>query len=370
MSNSKGGPGGFLAAILDFINSIFGGSQTPAPGIPVAPRPSSSLPPDNTTEPLRIVTSHVLLVIYDPVVDTATGAKLSQVMKWNRVDDLVNSFMTDILETSGGLARYQIIERMELNEFPVLTDGFRYDPASYANVLKRKQPPSQPEKVDYHAILNGLNILPRIASRELDEVWVFNFPFAGFYESVMGGAGAYWCNSNPLHFTSGFDRKFVIMGFSPERGIGEMLENFGHRAESILSKVFNCQGFLAWANNPLRVPAFVDPTSHLNLFQQYICFDQIAPGKAAVGSIHYAPNSAMPYEWNNPHQVSSNCYDWVNFPRFQNDIRLVNASEWGNGDIRQHHKWWLKHLLKVSGRTGGIANNWWQYILDPNLVNP
>jgi hypothetical protein len=46
----------------------------------------------------------------------------------------------------------------------------------------------------------------------------------------------------------------------------------------------------------------------------------------------------------------------------------VNADEWGNGDIRLHHKWWLSHFPKVAGRTASVANNWWQYIIDPNMI--
>jgi len=53
---------------------------------------------------------------------------------------------------------------------------------------------------------------------------------------------------------------------------------------------------------------------------------------------------------------------------FKEDVRQVNADEWGNGDTRILHKWWLRHLPKVAGRTSGVANNWWQYIMDPNLV--
>jgi hypothetical protein len=213
-----------------------------------------------------------------------------------------------------------------------------------------------------------LNVLPRIAMRDIDEVWLFAFPEAGFYESSMGGAGAFWCNSQPMAWTSSCNRRFIVMGFSYERGIGEMLESFGHRSESLVSKVFNCQDFVAWVYRPDRVPAAVGTT--LNLFQKFISFDQIAPSKAGIGTIHYAPNSDHDYDWNNPRQVPSNCYDWYNFPRFQNDIRQVNADEWGNGDILGHHKWWLKHLPKVAGRTSGVANNWWQYMMDPNLIKP
>jgi hypothetical protein len=368
MNNSSSGLGKFLNFLIDLLRAIFSGSK-PATGGTMEPQPppAVTVPADNTTEPARIVTSRVLLIVYDPVVDPASGQKLSQMMNWKRVEDLVNGFIADIQETSGGLARYQIIQRIDVNEFPAKTDGFRYDPVSYMAVL-RGGAPYQPEMVDYQAILTGYNVLPRVANREIDEVWVFAFPHAGFYESTMGGAGAFWCNAPRLAGTAGCDHKFVLMGFSYERGVGEMLDSFGHRAESLLSKAFNCQDFVAWAYNPSRVPAVIDATSSLNLFQRYICFDQIATSQAAIGTIHYAPNSERDYDWDNPRQVLSNCYDWYNFPSFKNDIRQVNADEWGNGDIRAHHVWWLKHLPKVAGRTSGIANNWWQYVMDPNNI--
>lgn len=331
-----------------------------------SPTPIRIVPPDNTIEPVRIVTVRVQVVIYDPVMDPATGVKLSQLMKWQSPDDLANGFIHDILETSGGTARYQIVQRVELNEFPAKTDGYRYDPQTYLDVLKGVQPPHQPEVADYQAVLTGLKVLPRITMRDIDEVWLFAFPHAGFYESIMGGAGAFWCNAQPMTWSAGCNRRFIVMGFSYERGVGEMLESFGHRTESLVSKVFNCQDFVVWAYKQDRAPATVGPT--LNLFQQFISFDQIAPGKANIGSIHYAPNSDRDYDWNNLRYVLSNCYDWSHFPNFQNDVRLVNASEWGNGDIRAHHKWWLNHLPKVAGRTSGVANNWWQYIMDPNLI--
>ena len=287
-------------------------------------------------------------------------------MGWQSPDDLANGYIQDILETSSGMARYQIVQRVELNEFPPKTDGYRYTPQIFLDVMNGVQPPYQPEGADYQAILTGLNVLPRIAMRDIDEVWLFAFPNAGFYESIMGGVGAFWCNAQPMTWSSGITRRFIVMGFSYERGVGEMLESFGHRSESLISKAFNCQDFVAWAYIPSRVPATVGP--NLNLFQKFISFDQIAPGKAGVGSIHYAPNSDRDYDWNNPRLVPSNCYDWYNFPNFQNDVRQVGPAEWGNGEIRAHHTWWLKHMPKVAGRTGGVANNWWQYMMDPNLI--
>lgn len=352
----------FLNALLDFLKAL---RRPKAGGAGTVP-PAAAKPADNTSEPARIVTARVLLVVYDPIMDAA-GTKLSRKMNWNRVDALVNDFIADILALSAGLARYQIVERVDLNEFPALADGYRYDPAAYLAVYRKTAPPHEPAIVNYQAILTGLNILPRVAARQIDEVWIFNFPYAGFYESVMGGAGAFWCNAHPLPGTAGCRRRFIIMGFSCERGVGEMLEAFGHRAESLIAKAFDCQDFVAWAYQENRSPAVVG--ADLNLFEKFLCFDQIAPGRAGVGTLHHAPNSEHDYDWDNPRPVMSACYDWFNFPNFQGDLRQVDASEWGGGDLRAHHEWWLKHLPRVAGRTQGVPNNWWQLVMDPNLVN-
>jgi hypothetical protein len=340
MKNSSGNP---RISFWDFLRRLFGGFKPPSPVQQV-------VHPDNTTEPARIVTARVLLVIYNPIMDAASGTKLIQMMHWNNPDDLANTFIQDILETSGGLARFQIVQRIELNEFPALTDGYRYNPQTYMAVVNRTQPAHKPEYANYQAILTGLNILPRITYREIDEVWLMGFPQAGFYESTMCGAGAFWCNSQPQSWSFGCNRRFVVMGFSSERGGGEMLHSFGHRVESILTQTFG----------KLK--------GNANLYAQFALYDKVAPGKAQVGNIHFPPNADKDYDYNNPRKVSSNCYDWYNFPTFSNDVREVNADEWGNGDMRTLHKWWFAHLPRVAGRTSGVVNNWWQYSMDPNLV--
>ena len=334
------------------VNSFFGSLLRLFRFFPAPLPPANLLPksrPDNLTEPARILTSRVLLVIYDPVMNPSTGEKLSGVMNWSRVDDLVTGFIADIASTSGGLARYQIVERIELNEFPVKTDGFRYTPESFMAVLQGAAPHS-PSTADYNKILTQLNIKQRVNDRVVDEVWLFAFPHAGFYESRMAGKGAFWCNSPALENTDDCSRKFVIMGFSYERRVGEMLESFGHRSESILIKTFE--------NAP----------HDKNLYERFSRYDKQNPGKAEVGNIHFAPNSASDYDWNNPRLVQSRCDAWLHFPGQPGLARKVNADEWGNGDIRLHHKWWLSHLPKVAGRTASVANNWWQYIIDPNLI--
>ena len=345
------------AKIMTFFRSIFRRRKTSssASNQPTAPghgsasqgKPASV----RSEEPPQVTSLKTLVIVYDPLVDQARGKKLSEYMKWNRVEDLAIGFMTDILEISGGLARYQITQRIDVDGFPAKVNGYQYDAQTYLNVVRGAAPPYMPQEANYHAIIDRFDILPRLEKDEIDEVWIFNFPHAGFYESIMGGPGAFWCNAPPLKNTGAAKRRFVIMGFSYERGVGEMLENMGHRAESIMERTFE------------------KSTGEANLWKRFIRYQKTAPGRAALGNIHFAPNSQKDYDWNNPDSVPSECDDWLqNFPNFKGVTRTVTSKEWGGGDIREHHKWWFRHIPKVAGRTNGIHNNWWQYIMDPNHV--
>jgi len=299
--------------------------------------------------PLQAISPRVLVVVYDPIIDHASGEKLSQRMNWNRVDDLAAGYIADIEECSGGLVRYNVVERIDLDKFPIKVDGFSYDADGFLAVMNRQAPPHDPDLADYEQIMADLHLIERVNNGDFDEVWLFGFPYAGFHESRMVGKGAFWCNAPPL-VSADCPRRFVIMGFSYERGGGEMLENLGHRTEAIMTRVYRHRH------------------GEADLWTRFTRYDKIAPGQAEVGLMHLAPNSLHDYDWGNPTFVPSRCDDWLNFPNLRGTVRLVNCAEWGNGDIRLHHKWWFSHLPKAAGATDGIANNWWRYIIDPNMV--
>jgi hypothetical protein len=200
---------------------------------------------------------------------------------------------------------------------------------------------NEQDLMDYPPFIAELDLLNRVAADEFDEVWMFGPPYAGFYESRMVGENAFWCNAPAIPETG---KRFLIMGFNYERGVGEMLEDMGHRAESVLTKIYG------------------DGPGPRNLWERYKRYDLVNPGQAEVGLMHWAPNSRHEYEWDN-HAVTvpSKCEDWFNFPNFRGVVKQVNCDEWGP-DIRSHHKWWFKHLPKVEGNTNGIRNNWWHYL--------
>lgn len=288
----------------------------------------------------------VLCIIHNPTIAAQNGRKLTDVLRWQNPDRLAQQYIADVQDASHGYARYQIVERVEVDGFPVKADGFVYTTEAYVRYWQARSGWHHPDAVDYGRILSEFDIINRINENRIDEVWLFGFPYAGYYESIMVGPGAYWCNAPPLE-TRWARRRFVIMGFNYERGVGEMLENLGHRTESIMQHVFRGQ------------------RGQANLWERFTRYDKTHPGQAECGNVHFAPNSARDYDWGNPRQVLSRCDSWLHFPDLSGAPRPVTCQEWGNGDIRQHHLWWLRHLPHVTGATNGVSHNWWEYIINP-----
>ena len=99
----------------------------------------------------------------------------------------------------------------------------------------------------------------------------------------------------------------MIMGFNYERDVGCMLENFGHRTESIMSAVYrNHQG-------------------ERNMWD-FCRYDRITPGRASCGNVHFAPSSTSDYDWGNPRVVQSDCDDRYSYPNCRVSIARSNAA--------------------------------------------
>ena len=302
---------------------------------------------ETSAEPIRLRT---LLIIFNPAIEVERGRRLTEVLLWNDPHRLAAQYAADLYDASGGLARFDVVERVEVDEWPRKIDGFSYTDESYLQAWRRRSGFHEPDDADYHAVLKRFGIIERVAAGEIDEVWLFGPPYTGFWESTMAGPGAFWCNSPPVENTGHCPRKFVIMGFNYERGVDCMLENFGHRTESIMSEVY--RGY----------------RGERNMWERFCRYDHVAPGRASCGNVHFAPSSTRDYDWGNPRVVWSDCDDWLNYPSLTGAGRQIQCREWGGGDMRLHHLWWLKHLPRAGGISDEVYNNWWRYVLDPNLV--
>ena len=291
-----------------------------------------------------------LVIVFQPADPDEHGRNLPDLLGWHDVDDLITEYIADLKKCSHGIANYRVVEKIEVDDFPIKQDGFRYEMKAYRHSLQTRSGFHQPDQVDYESIIDQFNIIERINRNEMDEVWLFGFPYAGFYESRMVGPGSFFCNAPPLDIYNHCLRRFVIMGFNYERGVGEMLESMGHRAEFTMSQVFR------------------NDHSESNLWRKFCRIEKTHPGRSQVGTVHFAPNSRRDYDWGNPRPVFSFSDTWFNFPDLDGEKRRVDCRDWGNGDIRLHHLWWFEHFPHFNGMMDGISCNWWDYVLDPDRV--
>ena len=292
----------------------------------------------------------VLSLVFNPAVKSRRAKNLLEAMGWNEVDILTARYLADLRECSRGYARYRVVERIQVDAFPVKEDGFRYDGNEFMGMMHRGRGFHKADQVDYRQILEDYQIVEKVRTEGIDEVWMFGPPYAGFFESRMAGSGAFFCNAPPLKHGEDTPRRFIIMGFNYERGVGEMLESFGHRAEAIMRQVYR------------------DRLGEDNLWERFTRHEKTHPERSEVGTVHYAPNSVADYDWGNPRRVLSRCRTWESYPDLSGEPAWVDSREWGGGDMRMHHLWWLRHIPRTSGENNGVSNNWWEYLIDPCRV--
>ncbi len=330
----------------------------------------------------------VLVINFDPIIESQGNKRLHEVLGWNDPHQLAQGYINDLNESSGNFAQYQIVEWIDADVYPIKEDGFQYTDATYLDAWYFGGPWHSPDLANYSRIITDYNITARVASGEIDEVFMFGGPYFGFYESRMVGLGAYWVNSPGMPDVQS-DRLFILMGFSYERGVGEMLEDYGHRTESIMWHVYG--SWYGWdsftferevgkilksygtesiiAHVYERAYGFY-PSNYTpkHNWDKFTLFDKIAQGNASCGNVHYAPNSYTDYDWGNSTYVWSTCDDWLyNWPNLNGTKKLVNASEWGGGDSRLYFKWWFRHIPNKPGiNPDGKQNNWWKYMADFN----
>ena len=328
-----------LDSLRRWLNGIF--RQPQPPPIPPGPAPETETP-----EP---VTRKVLVIVFDPPVPSQGDQRLSHVLHWNAVEPLLAGYLADLQSSSHGYLNYEVVEKIVVDAFPRKQDGFLYQPNQYLLAQRAHGGFHDPDGMDYAALLEDFHLVDRVNRGEIDEVWMFGPPYAGFYELRMAGPGAFFCNAPPLT-APGAQRRFVIMGFNYERGVGEMLEAFGHRAESILRQAYRA------------VPA------GRNYWAVFIRYDKVAPGQAECGTVHFAPNSQRDYDWGNPARVPSRWRNWQSFPNLNAAALPADARDWGRGDIRAHHVWWLSLFPHIRGESDGVAWNWWRCVVDPNEI--
>ena len=215
---------------------------------------------------------------------------------WNRSDDLIQGYIEAVRKASKGILAYQVVEKLEVPEYPVLIDGRQYTDITYLEVLDDDRRALRDEKgnymfADYDQIIQKFDLLQKVESEEIDEVWMFGGPYFGFYESRMVGKGAFWCNGPAIEQDC---RRFVIMGYNYERDVKEMVHDYGHRAESLLAKHFGSETYLS---KMYRQGSSLVPSNSYEKFLLDLGTVHSKPGGEEYGQDEFAWLAAMQSEW-------------------------------------------------------------------------
>lgn len=217
-------------------------------------------------------------------------------VRWNRSDDLIPKYIQTMRKASKDILAYQVVEKLEVPEYPVLMGGRQYTDTTYAGVLADGRTALRDANgsyllADYEQIIQKFDLLKKIESVQIDEVWMFGGPYFGFYESRMVGKGAFWCNGPAMEKVC---RRFIIMGFNYERDVKEMIHDYGHRAESVLAKQFGSEAYLRKMYQQQPTPA---PTNDYEQFLLDVGTVHRKPGGEEYGQDEFAWLSAMQPEW-------------------------------------------------------------------------
>jgi hypothetical protein len=286
----------------------------------------------------------VLMLSFDPIVEARGNARLHEVYRWNDPAALAPTAVDALVRSSGGAARFEIVARRTLDSYGQLVDGFVYDDDTFAACWEdsTRARCHNPQGFDYAWLVRSFDLCGGVTRGEFDEVWLFGAPYFGYWESTMVGAGAFFLNSPPVRGVD-CERTFVIMGFNYERGLAEMLHNYGHRTEFTMARA--TQG----------LPR---PTA----WSRFSRFDRESAGQAGCGNTHNPPNAQREYDYANRAEVLSNCDAFLTYPTVTAPSQRTSCAAWGCNE-EGYQRWWLDRLPRVEGMANGLQNNWWKYIV-------
>ena len=299
----------------------------------------------------------VALVIHDPIIYQFGNKRIHEHWSWPDPFYLTEQVRNDLNAASDSVMIFEVVETHNDQEiFTVLDSSFMtIDQIAY--YFQNSQTLYEELKFiaevegrihyDYNTMVDYYDLDTKRNNGEIDEAWVYCFPFGGMYESQLMGPGAFWWNSPPLPHP-GLEKTLSVMGWNYERGVAEALHSVGHRFESAL--------WHAYKRWDLTQP-------ELNNWEKFTSIDLVLGGKGHIGNIHYPVNGTSDYDYSNVRYVTTYADNWKRYPYLFNETRTVNCLEW-NCSQRSYMIWWFNHLPRYKGVTDSILNNWWHYAVD------
>ena len=348
--------------------------QIPAMPIPPGLIPTLPAPSQPSQKPLienftpDPATSHVnqlweikiLELVYFPL--TATGDTLDINVTGDvgqSLADMRAHVETTSQATKAALASgchntigFRTMGRIEIHEGYPLTRGENYRPGGY-----------NPPLVDYNTMLKRFDIASWVKDKGVNWVWVWGYhgDVVTLWESTMSSPYGNISNSDRLkELPPVADKSYTLFNFNYGRAETMALESIGHQLEAI------------WNYIDGRDTTDENEWGKLLFWGKFVGSDKThmmkpVNGVYRRGWMHYAPNSAIDYDWHNPRTVASDLDDWR--PEGGGTVANVSAANWNpvdDGGLAWKIKWMQGIPRANNGLTyqGKAITNWWHFIGD------
>ncbi len=307
-----------------------------------------------TANPAPQLTAKIAVLIEDPIIASEGNQRLHELNGWNDPNVLTTQLEAAMEAASGGTVGYEIVSVIDATTLFTRIDGViptaeeMSDYYAEANWQTLRDYEAQGlVAYDYEAMLNHYDFCSQVNNGDITEVWVWSHAIAGMYEARMAGEEAFWING-PVITNSTCIEKLPVMGFNYERTYDQAMHSIGHRVENVMKQVYG-----RWDYN----------ATDKNRWEIYSTYDQVGPGEANIGNIHFPPNATEDYEYGNNAFVPCFHQDWDHYPFLGGQSEQVNCTEW-QCSHEGFMNWWFAKLPHYEGLFGNKLNNWWHYFVD------
>ena len=309
-----------------------------------------------------------IAVYYEDMYAGDTGKSLHELCNWNNPHTQAQQLAKLMTECSHGVIQYEIAVEIE----GTVPYAFYYQDSGshtagevvtadicYTEYYKNGKYPGIGEGVryDYAKMVTDNGFDTMLNDGTIDEVWVYNHPGAGMYETCMAGPNAFWINGSTFEVPS-LQRKLTVLFCNYERTVDLAMHSLAHKFENVMKKVYGRWEYSA---------SLAKNLNNWELFSAYSDkYDKYDSGCSHIGNCHFPCNGASDYDYENRRYVKSYCDAWDSYPdlKFENP-RTINSSEWGSTQMG-YMKWFYKHVPHFKGLNENDyhLNNWWLYFVD------
>ncbi|PKL79288.1 MAG: hypothetical protein CVV25_08575 [Ignavibacteriae bacterium HGW-Ignavibacteriae-4] len=301
------------------------------------------------------ITVKVAVVYQDPMV--TMGTRLHTKFNWFDPKPMVQQLVDEYNTFSGGVIDFKIVEvhddqflftRLDSTYMTTNQLVTYFNEPGWATIKSLAEKENR-IKFDYKAMIEYYDFYNKRQKGDIDEVWVYTFPFGGMYESQLVGKEAIWWNSPPIKdVPADFTKLISVMGWNYERTVDLAMHSFGHRMESAVRAAYG-----RWDVH----------NANPNGWEIFTSIDKELGNRAHIGNIHFPPNGTSDYDYENTRVVKTFAKNWKRYPNLLDQYDMVSCSEWNCNQLG-YMRWWFSHIPRFKGITDGVLNNWWHYFVD------